>query len=168
MFKGIIFLFVGVIIIAWIGYNFLIETQPEAVDGSLWGALILSSFSIFYGIKSLRCHEDKPSCSVSSYRKKSLPVRQKESRGYEIEILQHGRYGEILYSENGKKAKLHWEFGGTVLVVIDIPSESNWKIEQEFSITRRKEIAERIAKEVIRQKAPGKSFVWRGNMIHIL
>jgi len=50
-----------------------------------------------------------------------LPATSKMDLGYRVDIVESGRYGDILYSEDGSAAKFGWEFGGNVLVVIDIP-----------------------------------------------
>ncbi len=94
-------------------------------------------------------------------------AQSKAPSEYRVEIREQGHYGDILYSEKGRNAVFGWEFGGTVLVIIDIPPESRWIKELEFPVSRRKEIAERVAREVIRQKAPGSSFLWSENMIQV-
>lgn len=94
-------------------------------------------------------------------------AQSKAPSGYKVEIRQKGRYGDILYSEKGDNVVFGWEFGGTVIVVIDIPSESRWIKDVKFPVSQRKEIAERVAREVIRQKAPGSSFLWSGDMVQI-
>ena len=95
-------------------------------------------------------------------------AKSKAPCGYQVVIRVKGRCGDIIYSEEGIKAEFYWEFGGGVLVIIDIPSESHWVNELKFPVSRRKEIAERVAREVIRQKAPNCSFLWVENMIQII
>jgi hypothetical protein len=90
------------------------------------------------------------------------------SSGYRVDITQSGNYGDIVYSENGREAKFGWEFGGSVLAVIDIPPKSVWSNRFPFPATRRREIGERVANEVIRQKAPRSNFRWTENLIQIL
>lgn len=100
-------------------------------------------------------------------RDASAKVRMTSS-GSRVEVTQSGRYGDAIYSENGQEAKFGWEFGGSVLAIIDIPSESHWVNEFSFPVARRREIGERVAQEVIRQKAPGAKFRWAENLIQIL
>jgi hypothetical protein len=88
-------------------------------------------------------------------------------RGYCVEINQLEQFGDAIYSKNGVEAKLGWEFGGSGLVVMDIPTESVWTDAFPFPVTRRREIAERIAREIIPQKAKGSRFHWAGNAIQV-
>ena len=86
---------------------------------------------------------------------------------YRVEINQSGHFGDAVYSENGVEARFGWEFGGSVLAVIDIPTGSVWTDTIPFPVARRREIAVRIAREIIRQKAPGSRFHWVGYAIQI-
>lgn len=98
-----------------------------------------------------------------------VPTKPATSKpGYQVDITQSGNYGDIVYAENGREAKFGWEFGGSVLAVIDIPPKSVWSNTFPFPATRRREIGERVANEVIRQKAPRSNFRWTENLIQIL
>lgn len=87
---------------------------------------------------------------------------------WRIDITQSGHYGDATYMEGGTEAVFGWEFGGNVLVVIDVPSELEWSNLMPFPMNRRRQIAERVATELIRQKAPGSKFRWAGNLVQII
>ena len=100
--------------------------------------------------------------------KRAPPKTAAVNSGYRVDITQSGNYGDIVYSENGREAKFGWEFGGGVLAVIDIPPKSVWSNTFPFPAARRREIGERMANEVIRQKAPRANFRWTDNLIQII
>ncbi len=62
MFKkmlGFITLVLGVLLLGWIGYNYLIEMQLEAAGRNPVLPLIVSACFIFYGQKWLREEKDR-------------------------------------------------------------------------------------------------------------
>ena len=48
---GVLVFLIGAAILAWIGYNYLIEMQPEAEGRNPLPALLFSGAAIFVGIK---------------------------------------------------------------------------------------------------------------------
>ncbi len=51
---GVLVILVGALILGWIGYNYLIEMQPEAQGRNPLPALLFSAAAIFVGIKMFR------------------------------------------------------------------------------------------------------------------
>lgn len=101
-------------------------------------------------------------------KRDSQPSKTGSSRNeWRVDITQSGHYGDATYMEGGSAAGFGWEFGGSVLVVIDVPSELQWSNSIPFPLNRRRQIAERVATELIRQKAPGSKFRWAGNLVQI-
>lgn len=73
-----------------------------------------------------------------------------------VTIIEHGRDGQVLYSEG----LLHtitgyWEFGGgEVVTSISMGSRDEWRQHQPWALERRTTILRFVAEEVIRQRAP--------------
>lgn len=74
---------------------------------------------------------------------------------WSIEIKSSGRSGSVEYREGAGALSFYWELGGEEVVasiwVGDVPK---WTAEYPWAVGRRREILERVAQEVIRQKAP--------------
>ena len=51
---GVISVFLGGCLVVWIGYNYLVEMQPEAQGRNPLPAIIVSVLFIFGGIKMIR------------------------------------------------------------------------------------------------------------------
>jgi len=74
---------------------------------------------------------------------------------WKVEVAENGRSGSILYQENADCISFYWEFGGGDTVVIIWGEETSvWRTRYPWAFARRREILERIAHEVLRQKAP--------------
>ncbi len=50
-YLGILF---GIVMLSWIGYNYLIEMLPAAKGKNPIGALVLSGISLYFGVKYLK------------------------------------------------------------------------------------------------------------------
>lgn len=77
------------------------------------------------------------------------------SQDWKVEIPMGGRSGYIGYYEGQMAASFYWEFGGgDVVTIIYIGQPSEWGRHYPWAADRRREILERVAQEVIRQRAP--------------
>src|SRR5689334_4027469 len=75
--------------------------------------------------------------------------------GWRVELATGGRYGYVGYYEGPGAASFYWEFGGgDVVVIIHIGKASEWSGQYPWAADRRQQIMERLAQEVVRQKAP--------------
>ncbi|MCB1123780.1 MAG: hypothetical protein KJT03_19655 [Verrucomicrobiae bacterium] len=73
-----------------------------------------------------------------------------------VEIKENGRAGTIEYSEPAGRLSLFWEFGGSnTIASISGGNLDEWATRYPHAVDRRNAILQRIAEEVIRQKAPG-------------
>jgi hypothetical protein len=74
---------------------------------------------------------------------------------WSIEIKSTGRSGTVEYREEAGSLSFYWEFGGGDAVAsISVGDLAKWTAAYPWAIDRRREILERVAQEVIRQKAP--------------
>ena len=74
---------------------------------------------------------------------------------WRVEISQEGRGGSVVYYEGSNAISCYWEFGGgDVVAFIHVGEPAEWRKKCAWAAERKPEIAERIAKEVIRQRAP--------------
>lgn len=81
----------------------------------------------------------------------------KEQPGaWRVEIRENGRSGSVDYHEGAENITLHWEFcGGDTVASIWIGETGEWNARHPWAAGRRRqEILERIAEEVVRQRAP--------------
>ena len=73
---------------------------------------------------------------------------------WNVIIKQEGRAGSVDYCEGSRKIRFDWEFGGgNVVVILRWSSAFDWEVQNPWAAGRKREIMERIAQEVIRQKA---------------
>lgn len=78
------------------------------------------------------------------------------ARDWEVQVVEDGRAGSILYREPGRELRFWWEFGGgDAVAMISVGTSDEWTRNHPWAGTRRAEIIERVTREVIRQKAPG-------------
>ena len=76
-------------------------------------------------------------------------------RDWQVQIQEDGRSGRVLYREPAGSFDGYWEFGGGDTVAsIEVGDESTWRRERAWGYARRAEILERVAREVIRLRAP--------------
>jgi hypothetical protein len=74
---------------------------------------------------------------------------------WNVVISGQGRAGTITYSEGANSIRFAWELGGRdVIAIISGPSPQNWDSDLAWTIGRRQEILDRVAREAIRLKAP--------------
>lgn len=74
---------------------------------------------------------------------------------WRVEIRENGRCGSIDYLEGADAISFYWEFcGGDTVASIAIGDTSEWDTRHPWATGRRQQIMERIAAEVVRQKAP--------------
>jgi hypothetical protein len=80
-----------------------------------------------------------------------------EPRNWSVSFGERGRDGYVYYSEFVVRAmSFYWEFGGgDTVAIVSYGSVEEWKKEYPWAVERRPEILDRVAKEVIRQRAPG-------------
>lgn len=80
-----------------------------------------------------------------------------------VEITQSGRGGTILYHEGENSLTFHWEFGGgDAIALLFGPASAHWTAWAPWAPDRQAEIFEFVARDVVRQKAPGRS--WSMNL----
>jgi hypothetical protein len=71
---------------------------------------------------------------------------------WKVEILERGRCGSINYHEATTSVSFDWEFGGgNTVAIIWIGEPISW---ENWTVERRRKILQRVADEIIRQKAP--------------
>lgn len=86
-----------------------------------------------------------------------------------IEIVESGKAGKIIYNEGVYKHEFDYEFGGgECLVLIWVPSEKEWANETQLNLEQRPQILEFIAHQIIFTKAKGCSFRITENNIAII
>lgn len=72
-----------------------------------------------------------------------------------VEIQENGRSGTVLYQEPAGVLSFYWEFGGgDTVATIAVGTEAEWQKKHAWAAPRRAEILQRVAAEVIRQRAP--------------
>ena len=85
----------------------------------------------------------------------SLFSRAAHRRDWSVEVAERGRDGHVYYHEPAGTITFYWEFGGgDVVAIISGDSEKTRKKNHPWAASRYREILERVASEVIRQKAP--------------
>jgi len=75
------------------------------------------------------------------------------SAPWHVTIHTHGRSGVIEYREGEHTLDVSWEFGGSVVAILDARVR-DWDAKFPWAAGRSVEILERIGAEVVRQKAP--------------
>jgi hypothetical protein len=75
---------------------------------------------------------------------------------WKVEIQNSGKSGNIFYEEGSQCFDFYWEFGGApgIVLIIWSPEPSDWDEKIPWASGRRDEILNRVAQEVIRQRAP--------------
>jgi len=77
------------------------------------------------------------------------------SEQWNIKIVESGRSGSIEYRDSAGQMSFYWEFGGGDTVAIIWGGDlASWKSRYPWAIDQRRTILERVAREVINQKAP--------------
>ena len=74
---------------------------------------------------------------------------------WSVEVTARGRSGSVDYREEAGSISFYWEFGGgdtvAIIYIEDLPT---WSTQHRWAVSQRREILERVANEVVRQKAP--------------
>jgi len=74
---------------------------------------------------------------------------------WHVEIVTKGPYGHVIYHENSHRASFYWEFGGRdVVAIIHVGRPAEWSEKYPWAAGRREVVLQRLAGDVIRQKAP--------------
>ncbi len=77
----------------------------------------------------------------------------------QVEITQSGAGGSIIYHEPPHSVRFSWEFAmAPALALVFGPSVTAWATEAPWAADRYEEIFNAVAREVVRQKAPGRGF----------
>ena len=72
-----------------------------------------------------------------------------------VRYIDKGREGYVVYSDEKGGLELYIEFGGSnCLAIIHLPTDNEWAMANRGA-TSKKEMAEFIAQQVIKDKAPG-------------
>jgi hypothetical protein len=76
------------------------------------------------------------------------------SEQWSVEITASGRSGSVKCHEPSGCISFYWEFGaGDTVAIIWIEDLAVWNSRYRWAVERRREILERVAYEVVRQKA---------------
>ena len=95
--------------------------------------------------------------------------KPKKGGAKEVQIVENGPAGTVYYFEDGQTLKVYWEFGGgDAMAILYPPKEESWDTQVPWATGRRREVLEFVAKEVIRQKAPGCDVRWSENYIELV
>jgi hypothetical protein len=90
-------------------------------------------------------------------------------KGDGVHVITHGRDGEILYIEKGNTCRFYWEFlGGDAIVGVTFPKKDKWDTAIPWAAGRQDEIMKKVAREVVRKKAPGHRVRWSDGSFEIL
>ena len=74
---------------------------------------------------------------------------------WSVKIDESGRSGSIEYRGSAGTISVYWEFGrGDTVAIIWIRDLALWSTRYPWAIDHRRAILERVAHEVVRQKAP--------------
>jgi hypothetical protein len=79
----------------------------------------------------------------------------------QVEITTSGAGGAITWHEPPHSLQFTWEFAmPPALVLIFGPSAASWARVAPWAVGRYEEIVTAVAREVVRQKAPGRAFTF--------
>jgi hypothetical protein len=82
-------------------------------------------------------------------------MNMSSSGQWSVEVVESGRSGSIKYRESAGSISFYWEFGGgDTVAIIWIDDLALWSTRYPWAIDHRRAILERVAHEVVRQKAP--------------
>lgn len=80
---------------------------------------------------------------------------ESSSRDWSVGVSENGRDGHVTYRDAAGTLSFYWEFcGGDVIASVSVGKEAEWRVKHPWAAVRRAEILQRVADEVIRQKAP--------------
>jgi hypothetical protein len=90
-------------------------------------------------------------------------------KGDGVHVITHGRDGEVLYIEKGNTCRFYWEFlGGDAIVGVTFPKKDQWDTAIPWAAGRQDEIMGKVAREVVRKKAPGHRVRWADGSLEIV
>jgi hypothetical protein len=75
-----------------------------------------------------------------------------------VTITTSGRSGSVIYEVEGRRITGWWEFGGSVLAIVCMGSSDSWQREYPWALSKRSEILQYVAEEVVAQKAKGHAY----------
>ena len=74
---------------------------------------------------------------------------------WSVKVVESGRSGSIEYRESAGSISFYWEFGGgDTVAIVWVGDLASWSTRYPWAIDHRRAILERVAHEVVRQKAP--------------
>jgi len=77
------------------------------------------------------------------------------SQQWSVEVVESGRSGSIEYRESAGCISFYWEFGGgDTVAIIWVGDLALWGTRYPWAVDHRRAILEKVAHEVVRQKAP--------------
>jgi hypothetical protein len=77
------------------------------------------------------------------------------SEQWSVDAVEKGRSGSIEYREPAGRMSFYWEFGGGgAVAIIWVGDPALWKSRYPWAVDHRRSILERVAQEIVRQKAP--------------
>ena len=101
--------------------------------------------------------------------RKNASASSAAPKGDGVHVITHGRDGEILYIEKGNTCRFYWEFlGGDAVVGVTFPKKDKWDTAIPWAAGRQDEIMQKVAREVVRKKAPGHKIRWADGSFEIL
>lgn len=63
--------------------------------------------------------------------------------------------GYVSYREGLRSISFYWEFGGgDIVAIVWIGEDSVWERQHAWAVARKREILGRVAREIVRQRAP--------------
>ena len=99
------------------------------------------------------------------YRRK-YPL-QPAPEGYTVTLTERGRTGYADYRDETGSVRFDWEFGGTVVVIVMVPTPEQWAAKVPWAAHRRAQILERVASEIQRQKCRSCTWTIEDSWIHM-
>ena len=77
------------------------------------------------------------------------------AENWSLECEPVGRDGYIFYHEDSRELPLYWEYGGgDVVLIVRVDAPTKLAIRWPWVVGRERRILERVARELIRKKAP--------------
>jgi len=110
---------------------------------------------------------------VRGFRKNASVKRGSASsaapKGDGVHVITRGRDGEVLYSENGNSCRFYWEIlVGDAMVGVTFPKKDKWDTAIPWAAGRQDEIMQKVAREFVRQQAPGHKVRWADGSFEVL
>src|SRR5579864_5652172 len=75
---------------------------------------------------------------------------------WSVECKPAGQQGYVFYHEVEHELPFYWEYGGgDFVVVVRFDEPDKFALRHPWAVQRKREILERVARELVRQQAPG-------------